>query len=163
MAPSYPPLPPDLVEFVQGGRSLIVGTCSAALEPECVRGVGLRVWPCACKLTLLIPNEPGAQTIANLRETGRVAITLSYVPTLKTIQLKGRVLAIRAGDEADHALARRYRELFAPELAFAGMAPAHTSRLAIWPCCAVEIDLDVVYAQTPGPTAGEKLPLAERA
>jgi hypothetical protein len=163
LTPAYPPLPAALVEFAHGGASVNVGSASVAFEPECVRGVGVRVWPDACHLTVLVPSAPGAVTLANLRATPRIAVTLSHIGTHKTVQIKGRVLAVRDGTEDDRAYARRYRELFARDLAYTGMPIAKTTRVAIWPCHAIDVAIDVVYEQTPGPTAGAKLPLAERA
>lgn len=159
MSSTFPPLPPELVAFVEGGRSILVGTCSRRLVPEATRGMGLRIWPGASQLTLLLPTATAAVSIANLRENPRIAITVSHVPSHRTMQVKGSVRAIRDGDEGDRALATRYREQFAEELAIVGQPPANTLRLAIWPCHAVDVDITVVYAQTPGPVAGTTMPV----
>jgi hypothetical protein len=157
---AYPPLPPELVTFVEGGVSLLVGTCSPELVPDCVRAVGLRVHPGARQLTVLLPAATSATSIANLRANPRLAVTMSQVANHRTMQVKGPVLAIRDGNEDDRALATRYRLLFADTLAFVGQPPATTLRLSIWPCHAIDIDIAVVYSQTPGPSAGVKMPLA---
>lgn len=143
--------------------SLLVGTCGPDLAPDCVRAVGLRVWPDACHLTVLLPAATAQTSIANLRANPRIAVTASHVPSHRTYQFKGPVLAIRDGNDDDHALATRYRELFAEDLAFAGQPAANSLRLSIWPCHAVDFEVTVVYAQTPGPTAGVKMPLASEA
>jgi hypothetical protein len=139
---------------------MLVGTCSAALTPECVRAVGVRVWPGACQLTVLLPKVTAAVSIANLRENARLALTLAEIPTHRTVQIKGRVLAIRDGDEDDRALANHYRAMLVDEYAHIGQTAANTSRLSVWPCHAIDLDIEVVFAQTPGPHAGEKMPLA---
>ncbi len=138
---------------------MLVGTCNNALEPEAVRGVGVRVWPGACQLTLIVPAVTSAIAIANLRENGRLALTLSHIPTYKTMQVKGKVLAIREGDEGDRGVSNRYLRAFADDLAWAGQPEANTLRLANWPCYAIDLDIAVVYEQTPGPVAGVKMPL----
>ena len=122
--------------------------------------MGVRIWPGASQLTLFLPVVTAARSIANLRENPRIAITISHIPSHRTIQIKGAVLAIRDGDDADRALVTRYRELLADDLAFAGQPAANTLRLGIWPCHAIDVDIAVVYAQTPGPVAGVKMPLA---
>ena len=160
MQPAYPPLPDELVEFTRGGKSLLVGTASAARVPDCVRAVGIRIWPGASQLTVLIPAATGARSVANLRETGKIAITLSHIPTHRTVQLKGSVLAVRDGDDADREHATRYRIAFAADLAWAGQSEARTLRLGIWPCVAVDVEIAVAFAQTPGPVAGKQLPQA---
>src|SRR5687767_10904506 len=159
----YPPLPPDLVAFAQGSVSLLVGTCSRDLVPDCVRGMGLRVWPDARHLTVLLPAATAATSIENLRGNPRLAVTASHIPSHRTFQVKGSVLAVRNGAEEDRVLATRYRKLLAEDLAFVGQPAANTLRLAIWPCHAVDIEIAVVYVQTPGPSAGNKLPLASGA
>lgn len=121
--------------------------------------MGVRIWPGASQLTILLPAATAAVSLANLRENPRIAITLSHIPSHRTMQVKGTVLAIRDGDEGDRTFAVRYRELLADDLAFVGQPPANTLRLAIWPCHAVDVDITVVYAQTPGPVAGVKMPL----
>jgi len=156
--PAYPPLPAELVEFTGGGKSLLVGTASSLLAPECVRAVGVRVWPGGCQLTVLIPAGTGAISIANLRETGKIAITLSHIPTHRTVQIKGTVLAIRDGDESDRELATAYRRLFGDDLAWAGQPMANTLRMKVWPLFAVDVEIAVAFAQTPGPVAGKQLP-----
>jgi hypothetical protein len=160
LSASFPPLPPELVTFTEGGVSILVGTCTRDLQPETMRGMGMRVWPGASQLTVLLPAATGARSIANLRDNPRIAITIAHIPSHKTIQIKGNVLAIRDGDEEDRKLATRYRERFSDDLAFVGQPPANTLRLGIWPCHAVDVDITVVYAQTPGPIAGAKMPLS---
>lgn len=149
--------------FAEGGVSVLVGTCSAELVPDCVRGAGVRVWPGASQLTVLVPAATGAVSIANLRGNARLAVTLSHIPTHRTVQVKGKVLGIRDGDEGDHALALRYRALFSDDLGWAGQPPAISLRLGVWPCYAVDLDIAVVYEQSPGPVAGVKLPIERSA
>lgn len=160
MAETYPPLPDELVDFTRGGKSLLVGTCSAKHVPDCVRAVGVRVWESACQLTVLVPAATGQTAIANLRENPRIALTISHIPTHRTIQLKGKVLEIREGGEADRAFATAYREQFSVDLGWAGQPRANSLRLGIWPCFAIDVDLSVVFTQTPGPVAGHKLPIS---
>ncbi|HUS30361.1 MAG TPA: pyridoxamine 5'-phosphate oxidase family protein [Kofleriaceae bacterium] len=160
MSASYPPLPPELVAFAHGGVSILVGTCSRDGVPDCVRGMGVRIWPDACHLTLIMPAKTGAQSIANLATNPRLAVTLSHIPSHKTVQVKGNVLAIRDGNADDRALAEKYRVLLAEDLAFVGQPAANTLRLGIWPCHAIDLAIELVFAQTPGPSAGVKLPMS---
>lgn len=143
------------MEFSEQGVSILVGTCSAALAPDCVRGVGVRVWPGACRLTVLVPVSTGATTLVNARENPRLAVTLSHMPTHRTIQIKGAVLAVRDGGDDERALAERYRERFAEQLAFVGVGQG--PRLGIWPCAAIDVQISTVFNQTPGPAAGIRM------
>lgn len=157
MAELYPPLPADLVNFTEGGVSLLVGTASKELVPDCVRCVGVRVWEDACTLTVLLPAATSVQTIENLRANPRLALTVSHIPSHRTMQIKGTVAAINEGNEADQYFATRYRAALSEDLAFIGMPAANTLRLSIWPCWAVDVAIEVVFVQTPGPQAGVKM------
>lgn len=137
----------------------MVGTCSRALVPDCVRGMGVRIWPGASRLTVLLPAATAKASVENLRDNPRLAVTLSHIPSHRTMQVKGAVLAVRDGSEDDRQLAIRYREKLADDLAFVGQPAANTLRLGIWPCHAVDLEIEVVYAQTPGPIAGVKMPV----
>jgi len=159
LAPTFPPLPPELVTFAEGGVSLLVGTCGPDLAPDCVRAGGVRVWPDACRLTVLLPAATAAVSIANLAANPRLALTFSEIATHRTFQIKGAVLDVREGDESDRALALRYRTAFAAALATYGQLPRVALRISVWPCWAVDLDIATVYAQTPGPSAGARMPL----
>jgi len=146
--------------MAEGGVSLLVATCDAGGAPDCVRAVGLRVWPGASQLTVLLPAAMAETSVANVRANPRLAMTFSQIASHRTVQLKGAVLAVRDGDEADRLLATQYRVKLAESLAFVGSPAANTMRMRIWPCVAIDLDIEVVYAQTPGPVAGVKMPLA---
>lgn len=161
MQPSYPPLPLELVEFAQAGNSLLVGTCNLRGEPDCVRAGGVRVWDGACRMTVIVPSQTGVVSIANLRENPRIGMTATHIPTHRSIQIKGGVIAIREGGEEERALAFDYRARFSHELAWAGLPQATAMRLRVWPCFAVDVEIAMVFSQTPGPVAGHKMPLPE--
>jgi hypothetical protein len=159
-SPSFPPLPAELVTLAQTGVSLLAGTCSPDLVPECVRLAGLRVWPGACRLTVLLPRATGAVTVANLRANGRLAVTMSEIETLRAVQVKGTTLDIRDGDDADRTLTETYAALLRKSLAYVGLPEGVTRGLTFWPAWAVDMEIAQVFAQTPGPKAGVKMPLA---
>ena len=159
MSASFPPLPDELVTFVSGGVSLLSGTCSKDLVPESQRIAGVRVWPCACKLTVMLPKSTGEIAVANLRQNGRIAVTMSQIETYRTVQVKGTVFAIRDADEADRELVERYAAGLRAALAWVGVPEGITRGFALWPAWAVDFDIVHVFSQTPGPVAGVKMPL----
>jgi hypothetical protein len=156
---SFPPLPDELVELITGGVSLLSGTCSADLVPESQRACGVRVWPGACKLTVFLPKATGEIAIANLRDNGRLAVTMSQIQTYRTVQVKGTVVAIRDAADEDRALIEHYGAGLRASLAWVGIPESVTRGLAFWPAWAVDLDIVNVFAQTPGPVAGVKMPL----
>jgi hypothetical protein len=149
-----PPLTTELVDYVERAASILVGTVDAALAPDCVRGIGARVAPDRRHLTVLVPTAVAGPCLANLESSPRIAVTTAALPTFATVQVKGTVIAIRAGDEADRALAARFQLRFADEFAFAGRDVTRTRRIAIWPCTALELAITTIYTAAPDPLDG---------
>lgn len=131
MSATFPPLPDELVELISGGVSLLCGTCSTDLVPESQRAAGLRVWDGACKLTVLLPKATGEISIANLRQNGRIAVTMSQIPTHRTVQVKGTVFAIRDGSEEERGLGERYAVQLRAAFAHIGIPEGVTRGLTL--------------------------------
>lgn len=150
----------ELVELVESGVSIQVGTRDAGRFPEAVRAIGARVERGAAEVTVFVPDATGALTLENCRDNGRVAVCFSRIQDHHTIQLKGRVVEVGPACEEDRGVVERYRGALAASLAFLGMPMRLTYRIAHWPCHAVRFRVESIFVQTPGPGAGD--PLAER-
>ncbi len=148
---------PELVGFCEGGVSLLLGTRDASNRPACARLVGARVWPERDRVTVLVPEVPGARVLANLRDNGLVAITFVRPIDARGMQVKGRCAAVRAATDDERALAERYRASLAESLFGVGMHQARVVRLRVEPLAAVDVLVEQVFQQTPGPTAGAPL------
>ena len=100
--------------------------------------------------------EGWTQTLANLRDNGRVAVTLARLADYRTFQLKGRALGVRAARDDERPLIERQHEAFARSADFEQLG--HVVRSwASWPCVAIDIHVEQVFAQTPGPGAGQRV------
>lgn len=151
MAELSPPLSTELVLYVERAASILVGTVDAALVPDCVRGVGVRVAADRRHLTVLVPTAIAAPALANLRGNPRLAVTTAALPTFGTVQVKGTVTAIRDGDDADRALALAHQERFADEFAWAGREVTRARRVATWPCTAIDLAITTIFTAIPDP------------
>jgi hypothetical protein len=154
---SPPVIPEELAEVFESGVSILVGTRDAALVPEAARGVGAIVHPDRRRLTVFLPTEVAERTVANLRDNGMVAVAFSGILDHKTTQVKGRVTEIRPATEAERDVVVRYHAAFGEVLSLAGMARATVRTLNVWPSTAVTFEATDIFAQTPGPGAGERL------
>ncbi len=152
-------IPPELVTFVQSGVSALIGTRDARLVPECQRALGARVDDPE-HLVVYVPCATGAISAENARTTGRVAATFSRVQDHYTIQLKGAVTQVREAREDERETIERYRNGLAETLAFVGLPPGITLRMAHWPCYAIRFRVESIFVQTPGPGAGQPLVVA---
>lgn len=136
------------------GRSVLVGTVDPAGRPACCRAVGLRLDDDRQGVTVYIPVATGAEAVANLASNGRIAIVSSAPLSHETLQLKGRTRAVRIAAADEEPLVREGLERFADVLDQAGLPRAVTRSVACWPAFAVDVAVDSVFEQTPGPRAG---------
>ena len=136
---------------------MLVGTRDRDLVPDAVRGVGVRIWPGAAQLTAYLPVATSARAVANLRDNGRLAVTLSLPRTHRTIQIKGTVRELRAARDDERATILAWRDGFVACLAVVGLLPGATGRLTCWPAHAADLDIEEVFTQTPGPGAGARI------
>ena len=150
-------LPPSMVDLLQTGVSVVVGTRDAALMPECTRAWGIRIGEDRRTVTIFLTEAISPQTLKNLRENGLVAVSCTRPTDHVACQLKGRVRNIRPTDQRDRKRSRDWHREFVEEIVAIGV-PAETGQAWITePDLAVEIDVTDVFQQTPGPGTGEKI------
>lgn len=150
-------LPADLVEFVESGASVLVGTRDARLRPECVRAAGCMVAKDRKTLRLLLPEMTGRRTLVNLEAGSPVAVTFSRIVDHRTMQVKGVSLGVRPADASEHEAVRRYLAAFTESLYFVGLSRAIVRRMRVEPCVVAAIDVRELFEQTPGPGAGARM------
>jgi predicted pyridoxine 5'-phosphate oxidase superfamily flavin-nucleotide-binding protein len=150
-----------VVEFMSVARSVAVGTCDDKRMPYGTRVGAVRLWPDRQHVTVFLADAIAGPTLANLRINPRVGIQISNPPDHRTLQLKGALHAIRAAEPADHAYIRRFIEELAESVSTFGMPAERVVRMTSWPACAIDVRVEEIFLQTPGPGAGR--PLAGRA
>jgi hypothetical protein len=126
-----------------------------------MRAVGARVDAKGTELTVFLPDTANAQTLANLRANGRIAVTFSRASDHRSLQVKGSVVSAAPSTAADRDAIDLYRLSYAREVAAIGLPPRLTLRVAHWPAHSVRLRVEAVFAQTPGPGAGAALAPAE--
>lgn len=146
----------DLIEFLESGVSVLVGTRDAKLRPEALRAYGVVVAPDRSRLTVYVPDALAARTLANIADNHSLAITFSRPIDHRTLQVKGAVRATRASGPEDRAIQERYLAAFVEQLYCVHIPRALTRRLQYFPSTAVELEITDVFMQTPGPGAGRR-------
>lgn len=136
---------------------MLVGTADERARPECTRAAGLRLDRSADRLTVFLPQNGAERTLANLAVNPRIAVTCSRMHDHRTYQLKGRVRAIAETTADDQAQQQRWLAAFIEQLAIIGTSRSTSRRWRLVPSVAVEIDVEEVFEQTPGPGAGRKV------
>jgi hypothetical protein len=155
MTPS--PEPHKLQRFVEGGISVIVGTVDADKIPTCCRGIALATKNNFETVTVYVPAATGQEMIANVATTRRVAISASEPLSHGSIQIKGVSRSVKLAPPSDEAFVRERLHQFADVLAEIGQPRRVTHRIAHWPAFAIEVSVEEVFDQTPGPKAGSPL------
>lgn len=150
-------IPTGIAELLHTGVSVVVGTRDAALTPECTRAWGIRVEQDRASVTIFLTETISRQTLRNLRDNGRVAISCTRPTDHVACQLKGRVRKIRPATKRDAEQSRAWHREFLEELVAIGVPPALVEAWITEPALAVEVDVTDVFHQTPGPGTGEKL------
>ena len=150
-------IPSPIVELLQTGVSVIVGTRDASLMPECTRAWGIRLGKDRRSLTIFLTETISKKTLQNLRENGLVAVSCTRPTDHVACQIKGRVRTIRPSDREDQIDQRNWKREFIAELAAVGLPAALGEAWITEPALAVEIDVTDVFHQTPGPGTGEKV------
>ena len=147
----------DLREWIEGGISLAVATADADHIPTCCRAIAITTRDDFETVTVYVPSVTAQETIANVATTRRVAISCSAPLTHRTIQIKGICRGVRLAPPQDEEFVRTRLHQFADVLAEIGLSRAVTHRVAHWPAFAIDVSVEEVFDQTPGPKAGQPI------
>jgi hypothetical protein len=146
----------DTIHFLRSGCALLVAVITDDGAPYATRGWGLDLLDDERVRVLVDADDP--ITLAGLQDGARVAITGSSVRTLRSLQLKGRVLTSAPEQPQDRARMVRFCDDFWGDVEDIHGTPRYLlDRLA--PCRIVSFEavVDEVYNQTPGPSAGQAM------
>lgn len=138
--------------MLESAGSAVVGTVDDHGLPDATRAWG--TWVRDGGLRFLLPAS-ATRSLANLRAGGAVALTVTEVRTLRSVQVKGRATRVEEPTDDDLARAERYREQFFTSVHEADGSPTEAlQNLVPAAFVAVECTVDAVFDQTPGPSAG---------
>ena len=140
-----------------GGTSVLVGTADSSCVPACVRGIAVKVAPDFSRVTAYVPVATSRDVVANAAATRRAAVVITRPIESKSVQMKGTVETIRLAADDERDLVRVHLEEFAEVLDTIGLPRRLTRRLTYWPAFAIEVAVEELYDQTPGPRAGMPL------
>lgn len=146
---------------------MIVATVAPDGEPRAARaGAWSLVDPASRRVRLAVSADDPVM-VASLRDHAArgvyLAVTGADVATLRSLQLKGRVVAVEEPDADDLELAGRHQDLFVSKIE----ATDGHSRDVVWrflpaSLIMVEVLVQEAYDQTPGPDAGQVLRAGSR-
>src|ERR1044072_6365342 len=132
-------IPPPMVELLQTGVSVVVGTRDAAFVPECTRAWGIRVGKNRNTVTIFLTEAIAEKTLQNLKEAEQIAISCTRPTDHMACQLKGRVRAIRPAGPRDRESQTHWHREFTEELVAIGVPAGLCEAWITEPAVAVEI------------------------
>ena len=143
-----------LQKFMTGGVSVLVGTVDADGIPSCCRGIAIATRDNFESVTIYIPAATAQETVANVATTRRVAVSCSHPLSHETLQIKGVTRGVRLAPPSDAAFVRTRLDELAGVLDAIGLPRRVTKSIAHWPAFAIDVSVEQVFDQTPGPKAG---------
>jgi hypothetical protein len=150
----------ETAAFVTGVTSMSIATRDAQLLPAVGKAVGCTVSADRRAVTVLIDGEQSARIAADIAAGSPVAVVFSLPATHRTVQIKGARATVATAAPTQQVRARLHVDAIVEHLvplgydeaalrAFFGFSP---DRLL-----AVRFAPTAVFAQTPGPRAGERI------
>ena len=134
--------------------SILVGSADASGGPACCRGVALVPAPDLATATVYVPVATSRDVLANAATTKRLSVVSSHPIDHTSVQLKGIVQNIRLARDDEAPLVRGRLGEFVNVLAQIGVPRQLASSMSCWPAFALEMSVEELYDQTPGPKAG---------
>jgi hypothetical protein len=146
-----------LRKCLEPGVSVIAGTVDAQGNPAACRAVGLRSHDDLATATVFVPVATSRETIANVAATRRLAVVTTHPISHCATQLKGLVQNTRLAREDEETFVREHLGSFGGVLNTIGYPPRVTRSIVHWPAFALEMKVEEIYEQSPGPKAGTRL------
>ena len=146
-----------LSKCLEPGVSVIVGSVDAHGNPAVCRAVGLRSTDDLATATVFVPMATSRETIANVAATKRLAVVTTHPISHCATQLKGIVETTRLAREDEEPFVSGHFAGFSGILNTIGYPPRLTKSVVRWPAFALEMRVEEIYEQSPGPKAGARL------
>lgn len=154
---AMPPIPEELARFFERGLSITVATRDGELQPDGAPAWAARVHDDRARVTVYLHEGAASATLRNLAAHPEVAVLFEQPTRHRGCQVKGRFLSWRPAREDERREVLRQAEAFRDELEGIGIPRALNAAWTFWPCVAVELAVEQLFEQTPGPGCGEPL------
>lgn len=150
----------DIADFIAGVTSISIAARNAQLLPSAGKAVGCQVSADRRRLTVFIEGEKSPQLVADIAAGSPVAVVFSKPATHRTVQIKGDSASIAVASTAQRVSVGLQVDAIVEHLAALGYAEPVLRAVfgaASPTLLAVQFAPVAVFAQTPGPRAGEKI------
>jgi hypothetical protein len=136
---------------------VLVGTVDRHGMPACCRAIALTSNDDLASVTTYVPVATSQTIIANIALSHRMAVVVTHPIDHFSVQLKGITSAARLARDDEAPLMNERLEQLADVLHSLGVPRRVTRAVAHWPVFAIEMRVEEIYEQTPGPRAGTRM------
>lgn len=140
--------------MAESGCALMFGTTGLDGSLRVGRGWGLTVSQDRTRVRLLICRAQSEASLAHLAENPWLAVTFTTMRNLHAMQLKGRVTSIGPSTPEDAEVNSAWIRAFIDDVEAIGVPVAPFSGAIMTADTAIDLTIEHVYIQTPGPHAG---------
>jgi hypothetical protein len=150
----------DTTAFVQSGVSVTVASCSAAQVPSLAKALACIVSDDRRRISVVLMRHKAEALLADLHDTGALALVCSAPSSHRTLQLKGRFECVEPAGAAQIEHTLRCLHAFSAELVGLGLSPAFVATFSGFradDACVIRFRPQAAFIQTPGPQAGKPL------
>ena len=142
---------------LEAGRSVLVGAVDLKGFPACCRGIAMAGGASEATVTAYVPVATSRDLIASVAATRRIAVSITRIIDHESMQIKGTAANVRLAREDEREFVESRLQNFADALADIGQPRRITRGIAHWPAFAIEVNVEHVFEQTPGPKAGNPM------
>ena len=139
------------------GTSVLVATVDAQGIPSCCRAVALTSADDLKSVAVYLPIATSQQIIQDIATTHRMAVAVTHMVEHFSTQLKGTAHAARLARDDEAALVESRQQAFGDVIHGLGVPRRLTRSLAHWPAFVIDMGVEDVFEQTPGPKAGSRI------
>jgi hypothetical protein len=139
------------------GTTIVVGTIDRQGVPGVCRAIAVASHDGLATLLVYLPVATSHTTIQNVASTKRLAVTVMNPADNSATQLKGSLVDVRLAGDDESGFVRRQFDAFVQVLDQLGVPERLSRSLRYWPAFAVQIRVEQMFEQTPGPQAGTPL------
>jgi len=148
---------PRVRRCLERGMSVLVGTVDEHGRPSCCRALALTSNDDLATVTAYVPVATSRAVIADIAATRRMAVVANQPIEHLSFQLKGTTGTTRLARDDERDVVRDHVDGFGDVLNDLGVPRRITRSLTYWPAFAIELQVEEIFEQTPGPKAGARL------
>lgn len=156
-------LDPEILSFIQSHEvSLYLAGCATQRQPRATRAFHCRPHADGRRLVVWIAQY-NSELLAGINSNGCIALVIAHVQSFRSMQLKGLDAQVLPVDPADYAHILNYQRGFIEKTTAVGHPPevmrTH-AQFRVDKLAAIHFTPNAAFAQTPGPKAGNSMPMS---